>query len=61
MVKIWTEVFWKPAPSPDLQAVGEEHRPDRLMLGSTIFLGALIVALGIFASPATALLQRSGH
>jgi multicomponent Na+:H+ antiporter subunit D len=50
MVKIWIEVFWKPAPAG---TVTRELtlQPDRLMMGSSVFLAILIVAMGLFAAP----------
>lgn len=51
MVKIWMEVFWKPSPSADGGDKVFVYQPDRIMLGSSIFLGILIVAMGIFAAP----------
>jgi multicomponent Na+:H+ antiporter subunit D len=51
MVKIWMEVFWKPSPSADGGDKAFVYQPDRIMLGSSIFLGVLIVAMGIFAAP----------
>jgi len=54
MVKIWIEVFWKPVPSDggelNIKTDGD-LKPDRIMLGSSMFLGALIILMGIFASP----------
>jgi multicomponent Na+:H+ antiporter subunit D len=50
MVKIWIEVFWKPSPAGDA-AIKLPLQPDRLMMGSSIFLAILIVAMGIFAAP----------
>ena len=51
MVKIWVEVFWKPSPLTESGDRPSEYKPDRIMLGSSIFLGILIVAMGIFAAP----------
>ena len=50
MVKIWIEVFWKPAPAGTV-ARELTLQPDKLMMGSSIFLAILIVAMGIFAAP----------
>lgn len=50
MVKIWMEVFWKPAPetSPEpLKAVGGT----RWMQGASTIMALIIIGLGVFASP----------
>lgn len=53
MVKIWIEVFWKPVPAhrANGKSVNPVVLPDRVMLASSLFLGALIVAMGVFALP----------
>ncbi|MBE0676043.1 MAG: pH regulation protein D [Bacteroidales bacterium] len=51
MVKIWMEVFWKPAPQNQEVQVERMVLPDRIMMGSAIFLGVLIIAMGLFAVP----------
>ncbi|MFO7574068.1 MAG: proton-conducting transporter membrane subunit [Bacteroidales bacterium] len=53
MVKIWIEVFWKPAPvTGEADKTGDTALlPDRIMLGSSLFLGVIIVFMGIFALP----------
>lgn len=53
MVKIWIEVFWKPVPGGDsgAEAATMKALPDRIMLASSLFLGVLIVAMGVFAMP----------
>lgn len=51
MVKIWLEVFWKPAPEGSGDKKGEPLLPDNLMTLSSMFLGLLIVLMGIFAAP----------
>jgi len=53
MVKIWIEVFWKPAPVTGREVIKDDTPllPDRIMLGSSLFLGVLIILMGIFALP----------
>lgn len=53
MVKIWIEVFWKPAPVTGGEVIkgNTPLLPDRIMLGSSLFLGVLIILMGIFAFP----------
>jgi multicomponent Na+:H+ antiporter subunit D len=53
MVKIWTEVFWKPSPAPVLVAV--PHNPGASgslwMLAPVLVLAGLILVLGLFMEP----------
>jgi multicomponent Na+:H+ antiporter subunit D len=53
MVKIWTEVFWKPLPAPVRVAV--PHNPGASgsiwMLAPVLVLAGLILVLGVFMEP----------
>jgi multicomponent Na+:H+ antiporter subunit D len=56
MVKIWSEVFWKPAPlSPPLTASGglaeTGAKVSAWMLGPVLTLAGMIVLLGLFMDP----------
>jgi multicomponent Na+:H+ antiporter subunit D len=51
MVKIWIEVFWKPTPEGVEVVQVQPPRPDHIMMGSSVFLAILIIAMGVFAGP----------
>ncbi len=50
MSKIWLEAFWKAPPAP-LPAGAPRRRVPLPMVAATAFLGAITVAIGLFAEP----------
>jgi multicomponent Na+:H+ antiporter subunit D len=53
MLKIWTEVFWKPEPADDDVPAGPTAPPGRrlAMLAPPVVLTALAVAIGLYPQP----------
>ena len=51
MLKIWTEVFWKPLPKQDTELAAPRKRLSPLMLAPVGVLVGLIIAIGVFAEP----------
>ncbi len=62
MVKIWAGIFWgdEPTETPiDKSVFTPPERTPKLMLGATVGLVALVVAIGVFAEPLLDLTSRS--
>lgn len=59
MVKIWLEVFWKPAPITGATQKEQSLLPDNLMVISSMFLAVLIVLMGVFAAPIVEFCNRA--
>ncbi len=65
MLKIWHEVFWKPAPDPPAlgQVRGPVRPPDRrqlaLLVGPIVVLAALTVAIGLYPQGLLAVSRRA--
>jgi multicomponent Na+:H+ antiporter subunit D len=51
MIKIWSEVFWKPAPVKEGHLPAGRSRPSAWMLGPVLALALITVLLGIFMEP----------
>ncbi len=58
MVKIWTEGFWKPAPPEASRPAPWSRRRLGLLVGPSVALGALTVAIGIQPRPLWELSRR---